>query len=50
MTKDVNRELMDEVNKKEHIINECKKTFLKFMANKQNPEYKAIKMLLNINN
>ena len=49
MTKEVNRELMDEVNKNEHIIKECRKVLVQVISNKSNPEFRAIRTLLGIN-
>lgn len=48
MTKDVNRELMDEINGKEYVISECRKIYSKLTGGKSVHEYRSLRSLLNI--
>lgn len=48
MTKDVNRELMDEINQKEYIISECRKMYNSLTNTKNTVQHRNLKNLLNI--
>lgn len=48
VTKEINRELMDEINGKEYILSECRKFYAQVIGSKSNPEFKNLKSLLNL--
>lgn len=48
VTKDINRELLTELNSKDFVICECRKVMSPFLNAKQDPQFRTIKNLLNL--
>lgn len=48
VTKDINRELLTELNSKQYVLSECRKLFGETLNTKATPQYRNLKALLNL--
>ena len=49
MTKEVNRELMDQVNQKEYVISECRRIYKKVAKSRNSQDLNELQRLLDRN-